>query len=193
MTGQGIAQIVFYAVVLIALAYPLGLYMARVYAASVGGALRLLGAVERGFCRLVRTDRAASRTGRATRRRVLVFSVLFSAAALRDPARCRAHLFLNPDDLQGVPSHIALNTDGELRHEHELAVLRRRVHDVVPDPDGRAGRAEVRLGGGRDGRARRGRSAASRAARRATLGNFWVDLYRSLVYILLPLALDPRA
>ena len=44
----------------------------------------------------------------------------------------------------------------------------------------------------RDGRARRGRSAASRAARRATLGNFWVDLYRSLVYILLPLVAGPR-
>ena len=39
------------------------------------------------------------------------------------------------------------------------------------------------------GRARGGRSAASRAARAATLGNFWRDLYRSLVYILLPLAI----
>ena len=45
----------------------------------------------------------------------------------------------------------------------------------------------------RDGRARRPSSAASRAARRATLGNFWVDLYRSLVYILLPLVAHPRA
>ena len=31
MTANGIAQIVLYAVVLTALAYPLGLYMARVY------------------------------------------------------------------------------------------------------------------------------------------------------------------
>jgi K+-transporting ATPase A subunit len=31
MSGQGIGQILFYAVALIALAYPLGLYMARVY------------------------------------------------------------------------------------------------------------------------------------------------------------------
>ena len=32
MSGQGIAQIVFYSVVLVALGYPLGVFMARVYA-----------------------------------------------------------------------------------------------------------------------------------------------------------------
>ena len=41
--------------------------------------------------------------------------------------------------------------DCELRHEHELAVLRRRVHDVVPHPDGGPRRPELRLGGRRDG------------------------------------------
>ena len=68
MSGQGIAQILFYAVVLVALGYPLGLCMARVYTrrASRG---RLLAGVERGFYRLVRADPRASRTGRATGRR----------------------------------------------------------------------------------------------------------------------------
>jgi K+-transporting ATPase A subunit len=32
LSGQGISQIIVYAIVLIALSYPLGLYMARVYA-----------------------------------------------------------------------------------------------------------------------------------------------------------------
>ncbi len=77
--------------------------------------------------------------------------------------------------------------DGELRHEHELAVLRRRVHDVVPDPDGRARGPELRLGRRRDGRPDRGR-ARNRPPLEHRLGNFWHDLYRSLVYILLPLA-----
>ena len=77
--------------------------------------------------------------------------------------------------------------DRQLRHEHELAVLRRRVHDVVPEPDGRARGAELRVGGSGYGRARGGvRGFARRSA--CTVGNFWVDLYRSLVYILLPLA-----
>jgi K+-transporting ATPase ATPase A chain len=52
--GQGIAQIVVYAAVLIALSYPLGLYMARAYAP--GFRLGWLSALERGFYRLVRTD-----------------------------------------------------------------------------------------------------------------------------------------
>ena len=36
MTGEGIAQIVLYAVILTAMAYPLGIYMARVYAGTYG-------------------------------------------------------------------------------------------------------------------------------------------------------------
>ena len=55
----------------IALGYPLGLYMARVYTTTTSRArrLRCLGAIERGFYRLVaRRRRRASRTGRATRR-----------------------------------------------------------------------------------------------------------------------------
>ena len=46
--------------------------------------------------------------------------------------------------------------DRELRHEHELAVLRRRDDDVVPEPDGRPDGAELRLGRARDGRPRGG-------------------------------------
>ena len=86
---------------------------------------------------------------------VVIFSVIFSLV-LYGLLR-----------LQGVPlpqprrparrplAHLAEH-HRELRHEHELAVLRRRVHDVVPEPDGRARRAELRLGRGRHGRPRRG-------------------------------------
>ena len=54
-----------------------------------------------------------------------------------------------------APAHLDQH-DGELHHEHELAVLRRRDDDVVPEPDGRTGGSELRLGRARDGRARRG-------------------------------------
>ena len=87
MTGQGIGQILVYAVVLIALSYPLGIYMARVSRARLPRPLA--GRVEGGFYRLVRTERNASRTGRATRRGVLVFSVCSSACSTRSSA-CRA-------------------------------------------------------------------------------------------------------
>ena len=55
MSGQGIAQIVVYVVVLVALAYPLGMYMARVFGTPEARRASL-AAIERGFYRLVRTD-----------------------------------------------------------------------------------------------------------------------------------------
>ena len=47
MSGQGIAQILFYCVVLVALGYPLGIFMARAYSREK------LDPVERGFLRLL--------------------------------------------------------------------------------------------------------------------------------------------
>ena len=79
MSGQGWAQIVVYAAVLIALAYPLGLFMARVYSVEPGGGLlRWLAAGERGFCRLVRVDARREQDWKSYAKTVLVFSVLFS-------------------------------------------------------------------------------------------------------------------
>ena len=132
-------------------------------------------------------DAAGSRTGRATARPCS--SSASSSGVLYAIQRLQGHLFLNPDHLKGVPAHIVAEHRGELHHEHELAVLRRRVDDVVPDPDGRARGAELRLGRRRDRRCSQPSSVASRAARRRRSGTSGVDLYRALVYILLPLAI----
>ena len=54
MNGQGVGQILFFIGALIALAYPLGLWMARVYGTfRAPGRLR---ALEGGFYRVVRTQ-----------------------------------------------------------------------------------------------------------------------------------------
>ena len=69
---------------------------------------------------------------------------------------------------------------GQLRDQHELAGLQRRVDHGPPGADGRAGGAELRL---RRGRASRSRSPLVRGfARTRTdrLGNFWVDLTRAV-------------
>ena len=55
-------------------------------------------------------------------------------------------------------------------------------------PDGRARGAELRLGGRRHRGRHRRSSAASPPAPAAALGNFWVDLTRALLYVLLPLS-----
>src|SRR5262245_19012784 len=103
MNVQGISQLVVYAVVLTVLGYRLGIHLARSYSAE----RRPLGVLERGFLRLV--GNAREQTWRAYGTSVLVFSVPFFVL-LYALQRVQGHLFLNPDKLAGVPSHISLNT-----------------------------------------------------------------------------------
>ena len=109
MNGQGITQIVVYVVVLVALAYPLGLYMARVFDMSRRFGGSVLSGIENGFCRLVGTSAKREQDWRGYAKAVLVFSVV-SSLLLYAIQRLQAHLFLNPDKVAAVPSHIALNT-----------------------------------------------------------------------------------
>ena len=69
--------------------------------------------------------------------------------------RLQGWLPLNPSAVESVPPFLAFNTAVELRHQHQLAELRRRVDDEPPRPDGGADRAELRLGRGRHGGRRR--------------------------------------
>jgi K+-transporting ATPase ATPase A chain len=190
MSSQGIAQILVYAVVLIALAYPLGGYMARVYTDErflTGRRFRGLLAVERGFYRLLRVDPRREQDWKSYGKTVLVFSVLFSLL-LYGLQRLQGHLFLNPDHLGAVPSHIALNTTasfvtntnwqyygGETTMSYLTQMAGLAVQQWVSAAVGMAVLAAVVRG------------LANRSVKE--IGNFWRDLYRSLVYILLPLAL----
>src|SRR5579872_769582 len=101
--GQGIAQIVVYAIVLTALAYPLGIYMARVFES------KRVRVVERSFYKLLRTSPSHQQDWKGYAKSVLIFSVVASAL-LYAIQRLQGHLFLNPDHLKAVPPHIALNT-----------------------------------------------------------------------------------
>jgi potassium-transporting ATPase potassium-binding subunit len=189
MSGQGIAQILVYSAVLVALGYPLGVYMARVYGDRFlpGRAFGWLRATERGFYRLVRTDATKEQDWKSYGKTVLIFSVVFSGV-LYGIQRLQGHLFLNPDHLKGVPAHLALNTTasfvtntnwqyygGEYTMSYLTQMAGLAVQNFVSAGVGMAVLAAVVRG------------IARRSA--GTLGNFWVDLYRSLVYILLPLAL----
>src|ERR1700758_1383708 len=185
--GQRIGQLLVYAAVLVALAYPLGLYMARVYTDEGFLARRWLGRVERGFCRLVGTNATREQDWKSYGKTVLVFSLLFSAF-LYALQRLQGHLFLNPDHLKAVPSHIALNTTasfitntnwqyyaGESTMSYLTQMAGLAVQQFVSAAVGMAVLVAVIRGFSR-------RTATE-------LGNFWVDLYRSPVYILLPLSL----
>jgi len=185
MSVQGGGQLLVYAAALIALAYPLGLWMARVY-----GSFRApgpLGAVERGFYRVVGADPAEEQDWKSYARTVLVFSAGFTVL-LYAIQRLQQHLFLNPDHLAGVQPHIALNTavsfvtntswqfyGGESTMSYLTQMAAIAVQMFLSAAVGMAVLAAVVRGF-----ARRSRTE---------LGNFWVDLYRSLVYVLLPLSI----
>jgi len=183
--GQGIAQIVVYSVVLIGLSYPLGIYMARVYAPTFR--VRWLSSVEGGFYRLVRTDASKEQDWKSYSKTVIVFTIVFFGL-LYLIQRVQGHLFLNPDHLNAVPSHIALNTSasfvtntnwqfygGEYTMSYLTQMTGLAVQQFVSAAVGMAVLVAVIRGFSR-------RSAKE-------LGNFWVDLYRSTMYILLPLSL----
>jgi K+-transporting ATPase ATPase A chain len=186
MTGQGISQIVVYCLALIALGYPLGLWMARVFTAQrIGG--RGLAAIENTFLRVIRANASREQDWKSYGTTVFVFTVLFWAV-LYAIQRLQGHLFLNPDHFKGVPSHLSLNTaasfvtntnwqfyGGEYTMSYLTQMAGLAVQNFVSAAVGIAVMAAVIRG------------IARRSA--GTLGNFWVDLYRSLVYILLPLAL----
>jgi K+-transporting ATPase ATPase A chain len=185
MGFQGPVQIVVYTIVLIALAYPLGMYMARVY--STLGAPRILRAIEAFFYRLVRTDPRKEQDWKSYGFTVVVFSLLFSGVVYAFQ-RLQGHLFLNPDNLKGVPAHLALNTTasfvtntnwqyygGEYTMSYLTQMAALAVQQYVSAAVGIAVLVAVIRG----------------IARRTSseLGNFWVDFYRTMTYVLLPLSL----
>ncbi len=186
MTANGIAQIVLYAVILTALAYPLGIYMARVYEGTFGFVNGRLAKGERLFLRMVGSSPDHEQNWKSYAGSVVVFSIVFTVL-LYLLLRWQAHLPLNPDHLPDVTAPIALNTTasfvtntnwqyygGEYTMSYLSQMAGLAVQNFVSAAVGMSVLAAVIRG----------------FSRRTTsdLGNFWRDLYRSLVYILLPLS-----
>ena len=74
--------------------------------------------------------------------------LIFSAAGfvlLYAILRLQHLLPLNPQGFDPMSPHLAFNTAASLRHQHQLAELRRRNHAVLLQPDGRPDGAELRL------------------------------------------------
>jgi K+-transporting ATPase ATPase A chain len=159
--------------------------MARIYTAPrVAG--RFFASLERGFCKVVRVDPDREQDWKGYGLTVLVFSILFWIV-LYAIQRVQGHLFLNPDHMQDVPSHLSLNTaasfitntnwqfyGGEYTMSYLTQMAGLAVQNFVSAAVGIAVLSAVVRG------------LARRSS--ATIGNFWVDLYRTLVYLLLPLA-----
>ena len=187
MTGNDIFQIVLYFGVLLLLAKPLGAYMARVYENRPCGLDRVLGPVERIFYRICGIKPEEEMDWKQYTIAVLVFSVagLFVVYLLQ---RMQGILPLNPQKLPGVSPDSSFNTavsfatntnwqgyGGESTMSYLTQMAGLGVQNFVSAAAGMAVLVALIRGFSRHSS--------------KTIGNFWVDLTRSTLYILMPLAL----
>ncbi|MDX6722796.1 MAG: potassium-transporting ATPase potassium-binding subunit [Solirubrobacteraceae bacterium] len=186
MTLQGWLQIGVFFTLLTALTPVVGGYMARVYSDERVALTRVLGPLERGLYRLIRTDPARQQGWRSYARSVIVFSVV-SWLALYLILRSQSVHPFNPQGFAAAPWDVTFNTassfvtntnwqyyagETTLSYFSQMAGL--AVQNFASAAVGMAVVAAVIRGFAR---------------RRAdTLGNFWADLIRSVLYILLPIS-----
>ncbi|CAI8845235.1 MULTISPECIES: potassium-transporting ATPase subunit KdpA [Methylococcus] len=185
MTANGLLQICGYLGVLLALAKPLGRYMAAVYEGR-SATVRVLASVERFIYRITGIDPEAEMRWTGYASAFLVFNLL-GVLAVYALQRCQGFLPLNPQGLPAVAPDSAFNTaisfatntnwqgyGGETTLSHLTQMLGLTVQNFVSAASGMAVLVALIRGFVR-------RNAD-------TLGNFWVDLTRSILHILLPLS-----
>ena len=115
-------------------------------------------------CRGVDPQRGADLA--AVRVRAARVQRLRPARHLRSSSALQHVLPFNPQHLGAVGARPRLQHGRQLHHQHQLAGVRGRVDDELPDPDGGARLAQLHLGRGRH-RRRAGAGARSHAAARA--------------------------
>jgi hypothetical protein len=132
MTTRSWLLLAVFLVVLFATVRPLGLYIARLI--EGGPRTPLLARLEEGVFRLcgIREEMGWRQYTLA----VLVFSVI-GAVAVYALQRLQPWLPLNPQATAAVAPDSALQHRDQLRDQYQLAGLRRRRHDELPDADAR--------------------------------------------------------
>jgi potassium-transporting ATPase potassium-binding subunit len=186
VTANGMFQLVLYLVVLLALAKPLGAYMARVYQDQPFWLEAALGWLERLIYRWSGVRPTEEMGWKTYAGAMLVFN-LVGLLAVYLLQRLQGVLPLNPHGLAAVSPDSSFNTAvsfatntnwqgyaGEATLSYLTQMLGLTVQNFVSAAAGMATLVALIRGFAR-------RSAA-------TIGNFWVDLTRTTLYILLPLS-----
>ena len=187
MTAASWFQLILYIVVLLALAKPLGTFMANVYEGKRTFLHPVLGPVERLSYRLAGIRADQEMNWKVYALTVMLFNVL-GILVVYLLQRVQAVLPLNPQGLGAVPPDSAWNTavsfatntnwqgyGGETTMSYLTQMLALAVQNFVSAATGMAVLVALIRG----------------IARHTTkdIGSFWVDLTRSTLYILLPLSL----
>lgn len=187
MDWRGWAEIVFTIALTVAMGWPLGIYMGRVWAGEKTPLDLMLKPVEAGFYAALGIDRNKGQNWLAYAGAVLAFSAA-GFVLLYLQLRFQNLLPLNPQGFDGLSPHLAFNTAvsfvtntnwqsyaGEATVSSLSQMAGLTVHNFVSAGTGLAIAAAV--------------ARAFAANRGESLGNFWVDLTRSVLYVLLPLSI----
>jgi K+-transporting ATPase ATPase A chain len=190
VSWQGWAQIVVFLVLLVAAVKPLGAYMARVYEGQPLVLEKILGWLERLIYRIcgVPLDAEKREMKWTTYAGAMLLFNVAGLFFLYGIQRLQALLPLNPDGMGAVSPDLSWNTavsfvtntnwqsyGGETTMSYFTQMVGLAVQNFVCAASGMAVMVALIRG----------------LARRTTttLGNFWVDLTRSTLYILVPLSI----
>ncbi|MCW2243269.1 potassium-transporting ATPase subunit KdpA [Azospirillum canadense] len=186
MTVNGWILILLFAALVAAVARPLGGFMTRVFTGERTLLSPVLGPVERGLYRLAGVDEKTEQHWVTYAVAMLLFN-LAGMLLLYGMQRVQGLLPFNPQGMAAVPADLAFNTaasfttntnwqnyggEGTMGYFVQMAGL--TVHNFVSAATGIALAVALVRGFARAG------------AR--TVGNFWVDLTRCTLYVLLPLS-----
>ncbi len=186
MTLAGGGLIALFTIAFILLAKPVGWWLHTLYAGERMPLAGVIGPVERGFYRLAGVDPKREQSWSGYAWAVMMFSI-FGIVSLFAILRLQAVLPLNPQHFPAVENWLALNTavafitntnwqnySGESTMSYFSQMAGLTVHNFLSAASGIAVAFAVIRG----------------FARRetATIGNFWVDMTRVTLYLLLPVA-----
>ena len=184
MTVQGWLLIAVFTALVIAITKPMGAWLFALYEGRRTPLHVVLGPVERGFYALSGVDPDAEMGWRRYAVHVILFS-LVGALTLYALQRLQAVLPLNPQGFPAVGEHLAFNTaisfvtntnwqsySGEATMSHLTQMTGLAVHNFLSAATGIAIAFAVIRGFAR-------KEAAG-------LGNFWADLTRVTLYLLVP-------
>src|ERR1700751_2359254 len=190
MTFAGWLTIVLFAVLLTALAMPLGSYMARVYSGERVFLTPIFATPERLLYRVFRTDPERGQDWKQYAKSLIVFSL---AGWLLLYLILRSQTFwdwtgLNPQGFHSAPWNVTFNTTSSFvtntnwqyySGETTMSYFSQMVGLTVQNWLSAGGGIAVAVALIRGVIGRSGKS----------LGNFWFDLVRTILYVLLPISL----
>jgi len=186
MTANGMLQfLVFFSVVLL-LIKPLGAYMARVYEGKATWLTRLLGPIERLTYAIagIRPDEEMS--WKTYTIALLLFNLL-GMLLLYGLQRLQGWLPVNPQGFEAVAPDLAFNTAASFTtNTNWQAYTPETTMSYLTQMAGLAVQNFVSAATGMAAAVALIRGFARRSAQ--TIGNFWTDLIRGTLYILLPIS-----